>query len=384
MSSKKWISKGTKNGVEKFVSSTNKRDVKFYTNFRNATTFSKKPIQRRIPKVTTQREAEEYVQKLKMDLSKTPNIIKRASTLDELAPKYFNKTIEPLEPTSKRVLRTVYDTWIKPSIGGMRLNKITREDIEAIVSSMLHKNFSSGYIRNVRTIINGIFKQSTIDLIPPTKLKKVSWTNTKKSTPKLSKITAIPFKSIIKCMYKNIMAIEDKNKRLILLLSLQTGRRITEVTQLTEESFNLEIMSAISLAQDTKTNATEAFPISEEIVELLNDPETLTRRTTRGKNGTQTNTIAYYSYETYSNLYKQFLANCAKVPTKILKGKSTHQSRHLFASTMSKEVNFTAIIADAMLSHKESETIAERYGEHITYEDKERYFQHYWQLLKMK
>jgi CBS domain-containing protein len=121
-----------------------------------------------------------------------------------------------------------------------------------------------------------------------------------------------------------------------------------------------------------------------ELAELLRDSETFKRSSTSGKRpeNLSKNSIARYSYETYSNLFKKVLKDCTGLNHELLKNKSTHQSRHLFVSCFAREPNFNMMMADAMLSHKESETLLERYGLTVQFSDKELYFNHYWALLR--
>ncbi len=377
---KVWESVGIKNGVEKFQNQNNKKEVKFYTYFRDPNSKATKIVNRRIKNVTTQREAEEYVRELKKSMKQNPALSKKAPIFDDVFPAYLNKEVNPLSAKTKRTTRIIYDKHIKPDIGSKRLDQITVQDVEALVIKALSKTKN---ITAIRTIINGTYKTSKTRLPAPTKIELVSWSDGKvNSTTKLSKLTTKPFKEIAHCMFNNILKIENKNKRLILLLSLTTARRIGEIVALTKDNFNLKQKSVTVLSSTTKSKITETYPIPDEVVTLLKDPDSFVRDCQFGKHKKPDGTIAVYHYQTYADLFKVLLVKCTGTNKDLLKGKTTHQSRHLYVATMAKEPGFDLQTADAMLSHKQSESILERYGVHLQYQDYEKYFNHYWSLLR--
>lgn len=377
---KVWVSVGIKNGVEKFQNQNNKKEVKFYTYFRDPNSKATKIVNRRIKDVTNQREAEEYVRELKKAMQKNLALSKKAPVFDDVFPAYLNKEVSPLSAKTKRTTKIIYDKHIKPYIGSKRLDQITVQDVESLVVKALK---TTKNITAIRTIINGTYKASKTRIPAPTKIELVSWSDGKvNNTTKLSKLTTKSFKEIARCMFHNILEIKNKNKRLILLLSLTTARRIGEIVTLTENNFNLKQKSVTVLSNTTKSKVTETYPIPDEVVTLLKDPDSFVRDCQFGKHKKPDGTIAVYNYQTYANLFKELLIKCTGTNQDLLKGKATHQSRHLYVATMAKEQGFDLQIADAMLSHKQSEIILERYGIHLQYQDYSEYFNHYWSLLR--
>ena len=169
------------------------------------------------------------------------------------------------------------------------------------------------------------------------------------------------------------MALTNDDKKLVLLLALQNARRIGEILQLQFKDFNITNKTLFIRPEINKTATSELIPVSDEVIRLVEEQQ---------KKQKPSAVIAQKQYNTYKYWFKPMLVKCSSSTDEIFKGKSIHQTRHFFPLIMGRENGFDKIEADAMLSHSDSETVLETYGVHIQQVDIERYFTHYWKLLK--
>jgi len=351
------------------------KEKKFFTEFRDPSTASKKPVKHRIQNVFNIKEAKAFTAQLKLDLQNKRVTATKKPIVDDMAQAYLST----LNPKSKLIFEGIYDNNIKPSIGGMRLDKVKKRDIEEIVIELQRKGKSTSYIKQHRTVINGIYNQydGEEELNPPTKFKTTKWENKEKKHTKLSKLTSVPFKDIAQCLYKKIMTLDTKwihnplEVKLVLLIVLQNARRINEVLQLQVKDFDLGASTLHIRPEYTKMNTEEIIPVSDEVIALVKQ---LKKK--------PTDAITEYQYNTFRYQFTPLLSSCANIDKEMLKGKALHQTRHLFTSILGREDGFGLAEADSMLSHSESESIMARYGIHMQFADVKRYFTHYWKILR--
>ena len=111
------------------------KEKKFYTEFRDPSTASKKLVKHRIQNVYDIKQAKAFTVQLKLDLQNKRLTAKKKPIIDELAQAYLST----LKPKSKSIFEGIYNNNIKSLIGGMKLDKVKKRDIEDIVLAVTKK-----------------------------------------------------------------------------------------------------------------------------------------------------------------------------------------------------------------------------------------------------
>lgn len=179
------------------------------------------------------------------------------------------------------------------------------------------------------------------------------------------------YKETAQALFQSIMnykksrgSVPENEIRLALLFSMMTARRKTEILTITYEDIKNGIVRTIP--ENTKTNVYEYYPISKEIIDLLD------------KNG-QGLVFPHITKETFLKYMKKVILD-AKLETDAISG---HDTRTLFLTIMSKETK-NPFLCDMCLSHRNKEyTMLMKYYQ-PDLEDFIEVFDDYWKILRGK
>lgn len=314
---------------------------------------------------TTAKQAYDRLQEIQLQITKNKDpLYLKGEILDKLYYKYNKKLNEPYQTTTY----LQYNKWVHEKIGHIKISKITVEDLEAIMDNIESKGIGNSTKEGVKNLLMPIFnREFELENINRNPLKLVK-TNYKREKPFLNS-TRDELIEIVKNVYKGIRtkAHGGINTEALFLLSLLTGRRIGELTQLKYTDINFDTKRIKVRAETTKTKKDNKhlyqYPLPEVVIELLIDNKDLDEN------------IFPSHKDTYIRNYKVMIT-ALKLGTdyKI----SSHTNRKFFISLCTKfDSDF---VNEVVLSHTSNETKSVYLT--YNYEDIKELFEYYWAVIK--
>jgi integrase len=289
----------------------------------------------------------------------------RSSKLDDLFYAYNSTRKDPYKTTTK----LQYDKWVKSQIGYKKIDKITLQDLESIMSNVDKAGNQPSTKIAITALLQPIFKE------------QYEKENLSRNVLKLLKIKA-PRKKVIlnttidgmnktaKSVYNLMMEIplNDGNSRLLFLLSVMTARRIGELEKLEYSDIDFEKKIIKPRPETTKTKKDDnhfyPYPIPIEVLELLD---------LKSKGKIFTNHPASYIKQ-----YKKIISD-SKIENEAGYKITSHTNRHFFQSIMSQKFD-KDFVGEVALSHKSNNMNLT----YMTYTNESilELYEAYWEILR--
>lgn len=313
---------------------------------------------------TTAKKAFDKLNEIKVMLSQGENPFEKIQniTVDE----YFNAYIATINNEDRYIKTTYYNKHIQKKIGKMSIASVEENHILKILNSSTLTNLSDRSKFTTKMILDPMFKMSirdgkrTDNPLSNIKFKK----NTLKKALHSRIITNE--KDIVTTLYKTIQEVSDIQMKIVLLISLMTARRRSEILKLKWEDIHEDKIFASK--DSTKTKIDDEYPLPLEIIELLKEY--------------QVYNIGYIFNIHKDTVTKKFTKIVNNSSIEVVQGSSLtlHDSRHLFMSIMSLETSNTDLV-DKCISHSKRETIKDTYLS-FNYNERKKIFQRYWEILR--
>jgi len=157
-----------------------------------------------------------------------------------------------------------FDRWLNPNIGHLPLQKITRENLEAIIQLMDKQDLSIRYRQYVlstfRTIWNSALDRGYVSTVWPGKKIKLP----KFENSRLRYLTQAEAEELLEALKEKRPDLHD-----MALLALHTGARAKEIFSLHWGDVNLEDEFVVYKSQNTKNSKDRTVPLTEEAKDML-------------------------------------------------------------------------------------------------------------------
>lgn len=316
------------------------------------------------------KQAFERLQEIKIELSKGIDVFGiKSEKMDDLVYKYLEKTSE----NYKKVSTFAYNKHIKPVIGHLFINKVTKKDINEIKMNMENLKLSKATIKKVKTILTPVFKEALNDeVIRKNVLEQVSMGgNTVK--PALTDRLNEPLIDAIRKIYKSALKQQD-DYNVMFLISIMCARRAGEILQLKYEDINDGIVHVRAGTTKTYKNenpliTVEKYPLPKEVLEII---------------GIGTGNVFKHNKRTYSDKYAQMIDLDTQLKLKPLAKDypiRSHDNRNFIISLQSKEFGID-FVGTACLSHTNKKANINARYHSIEFDDIKEVFENYWEKLR--
>lgn len=325
--------------------------------------------------IKTAKTAFDKLTQIRYELSKGNDVFSRKSSkIDELIKKYFDRQSSDYK---KNGLAT-YNKHIKPIIGHLKIDKVTKDHILKIIHNMENLDLSSNTIRKIKTYLNPIFKDAYNDeIVRRNVLEKITF---KANTPKpdLKDRLNESLEVSIKKIYEQALKFENSYSSCF-LVSIMCGRRIGEICKIEYQ----DIIDGWVHARASTTKTYKKTHHSDSIVETYPLPkEVIDRINFENKNPSEK--VFNHYKRTYQDKYKGMIEDKCNLKTKPLYEKypvRTHDNRYFIISILIKEFNID-IVGSICLSHSSrSSNMNMRYTS-IEDSHKIKIYERYWEILR--
>jgi integrase len=264
-----------------------------------------------------------------------------------------------------------YEKHIRKSIGKLKIENITYENIMKILNSFTQ--IQGGSKNTVIDILRPIFKEEfNKKNILENVMDKIDKYTVKVQKENLSKRTNIEYTDIVRQLYNAIPHYDQARKnnieqhKIFLYMLLLTAHRFGELNQLEKKHCDIEKRKIIAPKEITKTQEDYHYPIPEECIDYIREhKEGKLFNVPRGG--------------TASRIFHRLLIK-ANIQTIDEHSISMHDTRKLMLSIMISKLGIDSRLADYCLDHKPQGTI-KHYLE-FTYEDKVRAYNKYWNYIR--
>ena len=322
--------------------------------------------------VRTAKQAFEQLLEIKSELSKGIDVFGiKSEKMDDLVYKYLETRNEEYKKNST----SSYNKHIKPIIGHLYINKVTKNHINTIKKNMEDMKLSKATIKKVKTILTPVFKEAlNDDVITKNILENISiGGNTVK--PDLTDRLNETLIDAIRKIYKSALK-QPHDYNVMFLISIMCARRYGEILQLKYEDINNGIVHV--RAGTTKTYkdenphiTVEKYPLPKEVLEII---------------GTGTGNIFKHNERTYSDKYAAMIDFDAKLQLKPLAKDypiRSHDNRNFIISLQSKEYGID-FVGMACLSHRNKKANINARYHSIEFDDIKEVYENYWEKLREK
>ena len=265
---------------------------------------------------------------------------------------YFQRTQDTSErsDTTKKKMKGVYDTYVKPFVGDLLVKDVKPSHITAIGANLKDKGFALSTRKKALEVLVPIFKKAMDeDVIMKSPIKESH--RIKRDTKKEKKII---FKAEDKyrIVYKQIFLTFAHNPKIMALVLLCFhGRRITEASSIKWDDIDLKNKTYLIRGANSKVNIDMQFTLPDDIARIL---PTLPR----------VNEYVFYSeqnFDTTDKTKKRFVTDVrhhvhnlrddCKIPELTL-----HWLRNLAVSALSS-MGVSALELSTMLGHTDPNTL---------------------------
>ncbi len=318
------------------------------------------------------KSASTFLSKIKHELSEGRNPFSDTSSdkVEDLLIQYFSTKTESYRLKNM----ATYSKNVKSIIGHLKIGNVTKQHLLKIIKTMTDNGKSPGTIKKVKTILSPIFKEAyESEIIKRNIISPIIFGSDIPMPPLTDRIKESLLTAIQK-IYKAALEVEDIDIRLFFLISIHSGRRLSEIVQIRFEDIIDGIVHI--KAGTTKTykyihpdSTIERFPLPRDILDLIGNGE--------GR-------ILKYQAPTYSRNYHKLVKN-ADLQLKPLAQEypiTSHSNRNFIMSIMSKEYG-RDMVGSAFLSHNKNRKsdINARYDT-IELIDVKRIHESYWDKLR--
>jgi len=265
-----------------------------------------------------------------------------------------------------------YNAYIRKSIGHKKIKKITYADLLKIHKGMT--NVANSTKNTLKMILRPIFtEQIKLGNIHENHIDKLKTYNmpVKES---LELRTDEKHLDIVRKLYHAIPLYKTKSDKqhleihTFLYLVLLTSHRFGELLKLDKENCYIEKGMIISPKTITKTKEDYKFPIPKECLDYISSIESglLFPSVKRG------------------SLYQIFQRVVVLADIELYKNKriSLHDTRRFMLTIMIRDLGIDSMLADTCLNHKQRGTV--NYYLSFVYEDIEKAYNKYWELIRNK
>ena len=282
-------------------------------------------------------------------------------------------TLKEWKESSRTNYVKFYTKWVKPKIGKIKAENVTRLHANQIIKSMNHLSYRS------RILVKSVMQELFSNLEANNYVQENVWSYVKikaekREEKKLTNITNNTSIQIIRKIFKAIPHYEPKRVkyqteeiRAIFYSLLFTAHRVSELLSLEKRHTHLKLNKFISTPDITKTSEHYHFPIPPVIKQYVED-------TLKKQNGLFPN----LHREVVRVRWKELLAMSG---IEFLNDNylTPHDTRRLMMHVMIKDCKIDSRIVDACLNHKQQGTI-KAYIE-ITYDMVEEAYQKFWAVI---
>ena len=350
-------------------------EVNYVTKFvHNSVRYSEKNLTKLFG-ITSAKKAFEKLTEIRIELSRGNDVFSRKSNkIDDLFLKYIKIT----EPEYQKNSIATYNKHIKPIIGHLKIDKVTKDHILRIKENMEKLKLSVNTIRKVKTILNPIFKDAYNDeVINRNILEKISFV---KDVPKplLTDRLAEPSIDAIRKIYNTALN-EEKSYASLFLASIMCTRRIGEICEIRYEDIEDGWVSVRAGTTKTyknthhKDSVVEKFPLPKEVLERI-----------EWDNKNPTEKVFIHYKRTFMDKYKEMIDKKCNLKLKSLATDypiRSHDNRNFIMSILSREFG-REVVGSVCLSHSSrSSNMNERYDS-IEDNEKLKIFESYWNKLR--
>lgn len=349
-------------------------EIHYITKFtHNGTRYSEKNLTKLFG-VKTAKKAFEKLAELRLELSKGKDVFSRRSNkIDDLMYRY----LESKSTEYKKNGTATYNKHIKPIIGHLRIDKVTKEHILKIKSNMEKLNLSPNTTRKAKVLLSPIFKEAYQDeVIQRNILDKVSFI---KDVPKpeLKDRLAEPILDAIKKIYNQALKEEDSYASFF-LVSIMCGRRMGEICEIKHE----DIIDGWVHVRAGTTKTYKNTHHSKAVVEKYPLPQEVLDRIPYSKK--TTDKVFKHYKRTFLDKYKEMIDEKCDLKLKSLAKEypiRSHSNRNFIMAIMSREFG-RELVGSVCLSHSSrSSNMNERYDS-IEDNEKLKVFESYWTKLR--
>lgn len=322
--------------------------------------------------VRTAKQAFEKLQEIKSELSKGIDVFgTKSEKVDDLVYKYLETRTDNYKKTST----FSYNKHIKPVIGHLMINKVTKSHLLTIKSNMENLGLSPATLKKVKTILTPVFKEAFNDeVIKRNVLEQVTMGGSTVK-PALTDRIDEPLLEAIKKIYKSALK-QDDDYNVMFLISIMCARRAGEILQLRYEDIKDGIVHV--RAATTKTYkgdhpdvVVEKYPLPKEVLEII--------ETGSG------NVFKHYK-RTYSDKYAEMIDLGTNLKLKPLAKEypiRSHDNRNFIISLQSKKFG-RDFVGTACLSHTNKIADINARYQSIEFDDVVEVFEDYWEKLREK
>lgn len=321
----------------------------------------------------TETQAFNKLQEVKVLISQGKNpLIYSPHTLNDFWNQRYEEKVSSGEWTNSTPInyKYFYDAHIKNTIGHLKLDKITYEDLKKVLKKLAKRE--AGTKNTLKRLLRPLFAEAVKSGILHENVVNNIDTFQESSDRKIEDRTDDDELSIARRLYdaipkyKVLSKQQDPEIKMFLYMVLLTAHRMGEIRKIQKEDVNMEKNKIISPKNITKTKEEYHFPIPEECREYIDSIEggllfpTLKRGST---------------YAIFQRLLKL-------TDIKFNKGKtlSLHDTRRLMLMVMIRNCKIDSMLADSCLSHKQSGVI--NHYLNFSYKDKVEAYEKYWGLLR--
>ncbi len=304
---------------------------------------------------------------VKIELSKGNNPFKKKVSIS-LNSLWDERRKELKEGDHKYVLSSYYKKHIEPIIGKMDIDEVDEKHLYRILNGTLKESGSSNRMK-LKTILNPIFRKSIKkELIKNSPLEYIKFEKLK-FKEELSSILVNDYKIVSQKLYKGIKDLREDGQKYIeyklsMYFGLMTVRRRSEI--LKYKHSNIIDGKLFVPSEYTKINKTDEFPLSEEMLELIN------------KLPKDRDELFTINRQTITKRFNKVVKDCN---IQLTKGNTFtfHQCRNLFQSIMIPQTSNPPLV-DRCLSHTQNNVMSIYLS--FEYKNRKEVFEEYWDILR--
>ena len=321
----------------------------------------------------TETQADKKLDEIKVLISQGKNPLTSSPiTLNDFWYERFQEKVDSGEWTNNtpRNYKYFYEAHIKNSIGHLKLDKITYDDLKKVLRKIANRQ--PGTKNTLKRLLRPLFAEALKSgIIQENVVIKID-TFQESSDRSIEHRTSEDELSIIRELYnaipnyKVLSKQQDPEIKMFLYMVVLTAHRMGEIMKLRKEDVVMKENKIISPPNITKTKEPYHFPIPDECREYFESVEDGLLFPTLKRGST---------YAIFQRLLK--LTSIKFYKNKTL---SPHDTRRLMLMVMIRDCKVDSMLADSCLSHKQSGVI--NHYLNFSYKDKVEAYDKFWKLIR--
>ncbi|HQT37419.1 MAG: hypothetical protein B7Y30_11920, partial [Campylobacterales bacterium 16-40-21] len=309
---------------------------------------------------------------IKIELSKGNDVFSiKSDKIDSLMTEYLSRCNDGYRKNST----ATYNKHIKPIIGHLKIDKVTKDHLIKIRTNMEALKLSPNTVKKAKVILSPVFKEAFSDDVTRRNILELIKFGEDQPKPALVDRVAEPLIDAIKKIY-NAALNEEANHRMAFLISIMCARRIGEILEIKYEDIvdgivNVRAGTTKSYTKLHPDAVAERFPLPKEVLNTI---------------GTGSGKVFKYNSRIYLDKYAQMIDTKCKLSLKALAIDypiRTHDNRNFIISIQSRKYGMDFVGA-ACLSHSNRTSNMNARYHNIELVDIIRVYEDYWEKLRSK